>query len=140
MVGSVGKMKMKERQTMTKTDMMIKYMGIIAYLDTMEQHLQDKIKSCDFLIYDYNIELHKFHRRKKKKLYIQEEVIRETLNSYLDIKRECETSLTAIKTMAQELIKILEENKDKEEIPDEIFDGLFELFNTIQNKPNGGNE
>lgn len=120
--------------------MMIKYMGIIAYLDTMEQHIKDKMKSCDFLICDYQIELYRIRKKKKKKLYTKEKEITKDLNSYLDIKREYEKTLTAIKTIAQELINILEENKDKEEIPDEIFDGLFELFNTIQNKPNGGNE
>ena len=125
---------------MTKTDMAIKYMGIKAYLNVMEKDIQDKIKVCSSNIDYCATELQKFYKKRKKRYSFNAQIaVMETdLNWSLDIRRQHEKNLMTIKTMTQKLIKIIEENKNKEEIPDEIFNELFELFSIIQGETDNG--
>ena len=116
---------------MTKTDMTIKYMGIIAYIDMTEKDLLNKIEYCSSKIEDYTIELLKIRKKKKKKTYSNEKFYEEELNRYTDHKRQYYKTLTNARVIAQKLIEILAENNNKTEIPDDIFDEIFELSSKI---------
>ena len=118
--------------------MAIKYMGIKAYLNVMEKDIQDKIITCSSNIDYCSMELQKLYKKRKRYLYAAKIAVMETdLNLDLDIRRQYEKNLMTIKTMTQKLIKIIEENKNKEEIPDEIFN---ELFGITKGETNNGEE